>query len=218
MPADPVRGRRWADHRRTSEATAWMYCTSSPWRDLPGRLGSVQTAHKRLLRWAMDGTWERILDAVLAEAEGADEIGWTVVSRLHGLPAHQHAAGARRRGLQGRPNPETTRWDARAAAWARRSIPPATTMRTPWTLASPPARQAMPLAFEVIMAAIRVPRSGPDRPCALIPSDPEPPSPTRNPRGHPPAVRPGRPPAAVRRRRRSPSDFRRGVVQAAQRG
>ncbi|MET8572081.1 hypothetical protein [Streptomyces sp. NPDC004783] len=23
MPADPVRGRRWADHRRTLEAIAW---------------------------------------------------------------------------------------------------------------------------------------------------------------------------------------------------
>ncbi|MFG5720561.1 transposase, partial [Streptomyces murinus] len=35
MPADPVRGRRWADHRRTLEAIAWKYRTNSPWRDLP---------------------------------------------------------------------------------------------------------------------------------------------------------------------------------------
>ncbi|MEU3862878.1 transposase, partial [Streptomyces sp. NPDC028722] len=34
MPADPVRGRRWADHRRTLEAIAWKYRTNSPWRDL----------------------------------------------------------------------------------------------------------------------------------------------------------------------------------------
>ncbi|MFB7368436.1 transposase [Streptomyces sp. NPDC056222] len=30
MPADPVRGRRWADHRRTLEAIAWKYRTNSP--------------------------------------------------------------------------------------------------------------------------------------------------------------------------------------------
>ncbi len=61
MPADPVRGRRWADHRRTLEAIAWKYRTNSPWRDLPDELGSFQTAHKRLIRWAVDGTWEKIL-------------------------------------------------------------------------------------------------------------------------------------------------------------
>ncbi|MGW8604571.1 transposase, partial [Streptomyces sp. NPDC055893] len=48
MPADPVRGRRWADHRRALEAIAWKYRTGSPWRDLPDELGSFQTAHKRL--------------------------------------------------------------------------------------------------------------------------------------------------------------------------
>ncbi|WP_436841465.1 transposase [Streptomyces parvulus] len=40
MPADPIRGRRWADHRRTLEAIAWKYHTCSPWRDLPDELGS----------------------------------------------------------------------------------------------------------------------------------------------------------------------------------
>ncbi|MET7988864.1 MULTISPECIES: transposase [unclassified Streptomyces] len=34
-PADPVRGRRWVDQRRTLEAIAWKYRTNSPWRDLP---------------------------------------------------------------------------------------------------------------------------------------------------------------------------------------
>jgi transposase len=30
MPADPVRGRRWADHRRTLAAIAWKYRTGLP--------------------------------------------------------------------------------------------------------------------------------------------------------------------------------------------
>ncbi len=98
MPADPVRGRRWADHRRTLEAIAWKYRTNSPWRDLPDELGSFQTAHKRLIRWAVDGTWEAILCAVLAAADADDDIDWTVTLDSTVVRAHQHAAGARKRG------------------------------------------------------------------------------------------------------------------------
>lgn len=79
MPADPVRRRRWADHRGTLEAIAWKYRTNSPWRDLPEELGSFRTVHKRLIRWAVDGTWEKIFAAVLAAADAIDDIGWTVV-------------------------------------------------------------------------------------------------------------------------------------------
>lgn len=79
MPADPVRGQRRADHRGTLEAIAWKYRTNSPRRDLPEELGSFRTAHKRLIRWAVDGTWEKIFAAVLAAADAVDDIGWTVV-------------------------------------------------------------------------------------------------------------------------------------------
>lgn len=100
MPADPIRGRRWADHRRTLEAIAWKYRTCSPWRDLPDELGSFQTAHKRLLRWAVDGTWKRILAALLVVADAGDDIGWTVSVDSTVRRAHQHAAGARKKGIR----------------------------------------------------------------------------------------------------------------------
>lgn len=104
MPADPVRGRRWADHRRTLEAIAWKYRTCSPWRDLPDELGSFQTAHKRLIRWAMDA----------ADAEA--DIGWTVSLDSTVCRAHQHAAGARKKGRQAGPNPTAMPSDAHAVA------------------------------------------------------------------------------------------------------
>lgn len=117
MPADPVRGRRWADHRRTLEAIAWKYRTGSSWRDLPNELGPFQTAHKRLIRWAVDGTWERVVARVLAAADADDDIGWTVSVDSTVARAHQHAAGARKkRGRPAGPNPTTTRSDAPAAA------------------------------------------------------------------------------------------------------
>lgn len=115
MPADPVRGRRWADHRRTLEAIAWKYRTC-PWRDLPEELGSFKTAHKRLMRWAVDGTWARILAAVLAAADESDDIGWTVSVDSTVCRAHQHAAGARKKGLPIAPNQTITASDAPAAA------------------------------------------------------------------------------------------------------
>lgn len=114
MPADPVRGRRWADHRRTLEAIAWKYRTNSPWRDLPDELGSFQTAHKRLIRWAVDGTWEMLLAAVLAAADADDDIDWTVSVDSTVIRAHQHAAGALKKGRSTSASPPITRSDAPA--------------------------------------------------------------------------------------------------------
>ncbi|WP_260328182.1 transposase [Streptomyces sp. Ag109_O5-1] len=50
LPADPVRGRRWADHRRTLEAVAWKYRTSSPWPGPARGARPFQTSHKRPAR------------------------------------------------------------------------------------------------------------------------------------------------------------------------
>lgn len=109
MPADPVRGRRWADHRRTLEATAWKYRTNSPWRDLPP--DRPQTADQV----ALDGTWEMILAAVLSAADADDDIDWTVSVDSTVLRAHQHASGARRSGRAAPGNQPTTLSDAPAA-------------------------------------------------------------------------------------------------------
>jgi transposase len=116
MPADPVRGRRWADHRRTLEAIPWKYRTNSPWRDLPEELGPFQTAHKRLIRWALDGTWETILAAVLAAADADDDIDWTVSVDSTVVRAHHHAAGARKKGRPAPVSLPTTHSDALAGA------------------------------------------------------------------------------------------------------
>jgi transposase len=56
----------------------WRYRTDLPWRDLPGELGPFRTGRKRLIRWAVEGMWEKILAAVLAAADAVDDIGWTV--------------------------------------------------------------------------------------------------------------------------------------------
>ncbi|MCX5083894.1 MULTISPECIES: IS5 family transposase [unclassified Streptomyces] len=164
MPADPVRGRRWADHRRTLEAIAWKYRTCSPWRDLPDELGSFQTAHKRLIRWAVDGTWERILAAVLAAAEGADDIGWTVSVDSTVCRAHQHAAGARKKGAPGRTEPGDHALGRSRGGLSTKVHLASDGLARPLALCVTAGQAGDAPAFETVMAGIRVPRSGPGRP------------------------------------------------------
>ncbi|WP_406223536.1 IS5 family transposase [Streptomyces decoyicus] len=164
MPADPVRGRRWADHRRTLEAIAWKYRTCSPWRDLPGELGSFQTAHKRLLRWAVDGTWERIFTAVLTAADADDEVGWTVSVDSTVCRAHQHASGARKKGALGRSEP-VGHGLGRSRDGLSTKVHLASDGRArPLALLVTAGQAGDAPAFEAVMARIRVPRTGLGRP------------------------------------------------------
>ncbi len=68
-----------------------------------------------LIRWDVDGTWEMILAAVLSAADADDDIDWTVSVDSAVIRAHQHAAGARKRGRPAPVNQPTTLSDALAA-------------------------------------------------------------------------------------------------------
>jgi transposase len=69
--------------------------TGIPWRDLPTRFGSWKTCHDRHRCWSADGTWERILRAVQADADSEGRIDWSMVSVDSTVcRAHQHSAGA----------------------------------------------------------------------------------------------------------------------------
>ncbi|MFE1383479.1 IS5 family transposase [Streptomyces sp. NPDC058740] len=164
MPADPVRGRRWADHRRTLEAIAWKYRTCSPWRDLPEELGPFQTAHKRLIRWATDGTWSRVLAALLAVADADDEVGWTVSVDSTVCRAHQHSAGARKRGRPGRSEPEDHALGRSRGGLSTKVHLASDSRARPLSIHVTAGQAGDAPAFEAVMAGIRVPRSGVGRP------------------------------------------------------
>ncbi|MFD5912953.1 IS5 family transposase [Streptomyces massasporeus] len=164
MPADPVRGRRWADHRRTLETIAWKYRTCSPWRDLPDKLGSFQTAHKRLIRWAVDGTWERILAAILTAADVDGDIGWTVSVDSTVCRAHQHAAGARKRGHRPAGEPDDHGLGRSRGGLSTKVHIASDSHARPLALHVTAGQAGDAPAFEAVMAGIQVPRSGPGRP------------------------------------------------------
>jgi transposase len=78
------------------EGIAWRYRTGAPWRDVPEEFGPFQTRWQRHDEWSRDGTWERLVTAVQADADAAGELDWLVSVDSTVVRAHQHAAGARR--------------------------------------------------------------------------------------------------------------------------
>ncbi|MFD4899401.1 transposase [Streptomyces sp. NPDC058411] len=96
----PRQGGRWRDHREVIVAIAWKFQTGSQWIHLPGKYGNWRGVYNRLRMWAVDGMWERVFTALVAQADADDELNWAVSVDSTIVRAHQHAAGARKRGLQ----------------------------------------------------------------------------------------------------------------------
>ncbi|MEU6935215.1 IS5 family transposase [Streptomyces rubiginosohelvolus] len=94
----PKRGGRWRDHRVVIDAIAWRFQTGSPWVHLPERYGNWRGVYNRLRMWAFDGTWQRVLTALVAQADADEDLTWAVSVDSTIVRAHQHAAGARSRG------------------------------------------------------------------------------------------------------------------------
>ncbi|WP_312879816.1 IS5 family transposase [Actinomadura luteofluorescens] len=98
LPAQPARGGRWADHRTVLNGILWKLATGAPWRDLPERYGNWKTVYERYRRWAADGTFDAILTHVQVHDDSVGRIDWTVSFDSTIVRAHQHAAGARKKG------------------------------------------------------------------------------------------------------------------------
>jgi transposase len=91
MPScDGKRGRRFRDHRQVVEGIVYRYRTGIAWRDLPAEFGPWQTVWKRHHRFSQDGTWDAIHAALLAEADAAGVIDWSVSVDSTINRAHQH--------------------------------------------------------------------------------------------------------------------------------
>jgi transposase len=123
LPKGKKSGRppRWSK-RQLINGIRWRTRTGAPWRDTPARYGPWQTVYGLFRRWQRDGTWQQILTGLQARADAAGLICWDVSVDSTIARAHQHAAGARKRGMRrnsrqvGSPSsPKTTPWDALGA-------------------------------------------------------------------------------------------------------
>lgn len=98
LPSNEGRqGHPFRDNRKVVEGIIYRYRAGIPWRDLPREeFGAWQTVWKRHARYARDGTWDRILHVILADADAAGKIDWNVSVDATICRAHQHGTNTTR--------------------------------------------------------------------------------------------------------------------------
>ena len=97
-------------NRTILNGIVWIARSGAPWRDLPERYGAWQTVYSRFRKWIEDGTLDNIFRVLSLEAELTElSIDASIVK------AHQHSAGAKKRGLQ-------TKSDAAVVEQAQKSM------------------------------------------------------------------------------------------------
>lgn len=119
----------------------------------------------------MDGTWERILGAVLAEADADADIGWTVSVDSTVCPGPPARCRCQEKGAPDRAEPDDHALGRSRGGLSRSAHRHSCSAKRTRKAKDPP-------------------RPRPGGPRVLITRDPNSPPPTRDPRCHPPAVRP----------------------------
>ena len=98
LPDNGKQGQQWRDHRQVINGILWKLRTGAPWRDLPDRYGPWRTVYARFTRWQQDGTWDRLLAHVQTKSDAVGEVEREVSIDSSVVRAHQHAAGAPKKG------------------------------------------------------------------------------------------------------------------------
>ncbi|MEU1191842.1 IS5 family transposase [Streptomyces sp. NPDC005859] len=91
------RPRVWT-RRQLIDGIRWRTRTGAPWRDVPERYGPWDRVYDLFRCWQRDSTWAGIVTQLQAEADANGLITWDVNVDSTVCRAHQHAAGAAKRG------------------------------------------------------------------------------------------------------------------------
>ena len=87
------------DNRLFIDAVLYRYRAGIPWRDLPERFGNFRVVHTRFSRWAKSGVWEKLFKRLAVDADNEYALIDSTIVR-----AHQHSAGARKKGAKTKPS------------------------------------------------------------------------------------------------------------------
>lgn len=111
-------GRTAEDNRGFINAVLWIGRTGAPWRDLPERFGEWNSVFQRFNRWSQRGVWKRLLQAWQAPDLECLMLDSTVIR------AHQHAAGAKKKGTTTKPSAVRAADSAPSCTspWKRRGV------------------------------------------------------------------------------------------------
>lgn len=117
--------------RQLLNGIRWRIRVGAPWRDIPPAYGPWQTVYGLFRRWQRNGIWKEILAGLQTRLTSPGVIIWDVSVDSTTSRAHQHAAGARQRGIcrsnrqaGSRPNPLITDSAAHGEGSPRRLIWP----------------------------------------------------------------------------------------------
>jgi transposase len=86
------------DDRLFVEAVLYRYRAGIPWRDVPERFGPFRKVHTRFSRWARSGVWDQVFKHLAQDADNEYAMIDSTIVR-----AHQHSAGALKKGVKIRP-------------------------------------------------------------------------------------------------------------------
>jgi transposase len=179
-PGKAPMGSPMRDHRRLVEGAIYRDRTGVAWRDLPSEFGPWQTVWKRHHRFSTDGTRDKVLLAVQAQADAAGEIDWrlSVVSTI--APVHRHGATAARSPLTStsctgagsndkvtrgrRDEPGDHALGRSRGGLTSKTHAPVDGRGLPLVIACTPGRSNDSPALPRLLAELRIPRIGPGRP------------------------------------------------------
>lgn len=91
-------GRPAEDNRLFVEAVLYRYRAGIPWRDLPERFGDFRVVHTRFSRWAKRSMWKKVFEHLGKDADNEYAMIDSTIVR-----AHQHSAGALKKGARSKP-------------------------------------------------------------------------------------------------------------------
>ncbi|MGE9697812.1 MULTISPECIES: IS5 family transposase [unclassified Streptomyces] len=165
----PGRPPTWT-RRQLIDGIRWRTRTGAPWRDVPERYGPWDRVYDLFRRWQRDGTWKRIFELLQAEADAKGLIAWDVSVDSTIARAHQHAAGARKKGRSRRsllaastPSPDHGLGRSRGGLTTKLHLAVEQGQKPLSLLVTAGQRHDSP-QFRPVLEGIRVPRLGPGRP------------------------------------------------------
>jgi len=86
-------GRTTADNRVFVNGVLWVLRSGARWHDLPERYGKYKSVHKRFIRWAQSGVWDKVFRQLVADRKNLYLMIDSTIVR-----AHQQAATGRKKG------------------------------------------------------------------------------------------------------------------------